>query len=93
MEREGEWVAARELAVGDRLRRRGGRLREVHELTTVAQPLTVFDLSVEHPHDFFANGVLVHNKTAPQPGPKDGWAYVFDRPPSEGWSTRKWWGP
>jgi hypothetical protein len=55
------WTLASRLEPGDRLHTMGSTV-EVTSVTRIRRPVTVFDLTVEPGHSFFANGVLVHNK-------------------------------
>ena len=56
------WISAGNLSAGDRVRTRDGvrSIIAIHERSGRAR---VFDLSVEPNPNFFASGVLVHNKT------------------------------
>ena len=55
-----EWKRAGELRVGDLVRCKGA-IRRISALTHETTKTTVFDLTVEPHHNFFATGVLVHN--------------------------------
>lgn len=57
------WVQAGQLRIGSHLRTSAGTLVEVRSLERRLGSVTVFSLSVDAPHTFFADGYLVHNKT------------------------------
>src|SRR5207249_669219 len=78
----GGWKLARDLRESDELLRSdGGRMR-AGKIERLTGRVAVYDLSVDEPHNFFAAGVLVHNKDrAPSPRLDDLW-YVL-------WSPRK----
>src|SRR6185436_1936276 len=56
------WIAAGKLSVGDRVRTRDG-VRPIAAIQERSGDVRVFDLTVEPNPNFFASGVLVHNKT------------------------------
>ncbi|NUO50619.1 MAG: hypothetical protein HOV80_17330 [Polyangiaceae bacterium] len=88
----GAWTDAGRIEPGDLLRTRSRGEAVLGEPPTVAGLAVVYDLAVEHPHNFFAGDILVHNKAAPRSYPSDAWGYLFDRPPSADWPDRTWWG-
>jgi len=61
----GQWILAEDLRVGDVLFCVGGQPELVTELETLAGPATTYNLEVGQYHDYFAGGVLVHNKPIP----------------------------
>lgn len=68
----GRWVRADELRVGDELLRLDGRpsrdgyegfvSEPVTSVESLAAVITTYNLEVDRHHDYFAGGVLVHNK-------------------------------
>ncbi len=58
----GQWKAARNVNVGDLLFTQQLAERAVEEVEQLSGEVAVYDLQVEPPHNFFAAGVLVHNK-------------------------------
>jgi RHS repeat-associated protein len=64
------WTAAGQLVTGDRLLRRDGTPTTVTAITQHHGPVTVYNLSVEGDHDFYASDVdvLVHNCALSGPG-------------------------
>lgn len=54
------WARASDLRVGDVVICREGT-RAIVELETIHESATVYDITVEPCHTFFANGILVHN--------------------------------
>ncbi len=58
-----DWMAAAEVRVGDFLFGEGNQLIEVTSVRTEAGQVELFDVAVDGPHNFFADGVLVHNKS------------------------------
>jgi PKD repeat protein len=67
----GQWLAAGEIMVGDALLRADGTMEPVRCIDVVEGEETVYDLTVEPTHTFFADGVLVHNKTPVGSGCQD----------------------
>ena len=60
------WVAAENIAVGDTLAREDPNGIKycgdsVSSVKRIQRKETVYDIDVEHTHNFFANGILVHN--------------------------------
>jgi len=58
----GEWVEASELEVGDKLKTIDGKTAVIKDIRKVKEPVTVYNLEASSPHNYFADGVLVHNK-------------------------------
>jgi hypothetical protein len=58
---DGDWVEARTLRAGARVQGLGGVTTQITPRKYDA-PTTVYQLSVAPPHNYFADGVLVHNK-------------------------------
>lgn len=59
----GKWKAAGALTVTDRIIGDNLQPRNVGPIQTVAGRVDVYDLTVSGTHNFFADGVLVHNKS------------------------------
>jgi len=57
-----QWVPAGQLNVGDSLLGENGERIEIVTMKTITGKLMVYDLTVGPPHNFFAGGILVHNK-------------------------------
>ncbi|MEM7264287.1 MAG: Hint domain-containing protein, partial [Planctomycetota bacterium] len=80
------YVPARDLRELDELL---GRNRCRRQLSSVRKhrtqrPTRVFDLTTTGPHNFFAGGYLVHNKSRPWwPSVDDHWVVFFEAPPSK----------
>lgn len=64
---EGEWVAAGDLCVGDRVRQADGRYGEVEAVEVVEQPQAMYNLTVAKAHTYFVGEGrwLVHNSCLP----------------------------
>ena len=60
------WVPAWELQPGDEFVTRDGKTAVVQNISAVSGPSlgSCHGLEADYPHDFFANGVLVHDGTA-----------------------------
>jgi hypothetical protein len=58
---DGRWTRARDVAAGARLLR-SDLDTTVAEPVSVVEATTVFDIGVSPPHNYFAGGLLVHNK-------------------------------
>ncbi len=59
---DGEYILAQDLKVGDYLLNNKGELKEISSILIEENSTeTVWDLAVNGNHNFFANGVLVHN--------------------------------
>jgi hypothetical protein len=86
VQREGKptWQRADALKAGDVLQHRDGSLVEVRTLDKVSSEIDVFDVAVDGPHNFFAAGVLVHNKSiAWTPQAFVPWYALWNRAPKE----------
>jgi len=61
---DGEWVEASELKPGDKLKTIDGKIAVIKNIRKVKtqEPVTVYNLEASSPHNYFADGVLVHNK-------------------------------
>lgn len=66
----GEWRAAGDMVIGDSLVGPDGGVVPVRSLEWKREMLTVYNLTVEDAHSFFADGILAHNDI----GGKDGGA-------------------
>lgn len=67
----GAWVAAKDLVAGAPVHVWSGRectQKRIVSVTDEAGPIRVFNISVAGEETYFANGVLVHNKTIISPG-------------------------
>lgn len=60
----GEWIPVKELQVGNRFRTVNGRESTLKSIEFLAEPLRVFNITVDEVHNYFAHSVLVHNKSA-----------------------------
>jgi hypothetical protein len=58
----GQWVPARQLSEMDVLLRANGETSRVGKIEWLRERVAVHDVTVDEPHNFFAGGVLVHNK-------------------------------
>jgi len=70
----GEWVPFHELRVGDILRTHDGKKARITSLDylEVEEPVNVYNIEVSFPNDYFAEGILVHNKdVGPEFRPRD----------------------
>ena len=59
----GQWKRAADLRQGDTLLTDSRRPLQVKKLRSVGGEVEVFDVAVDGPHNFFAGGLLVHNKS------------------------------
>jgi hypothetical protein len=59
----GEWVKAKAVRRNDFLLRDYGGTKVVNFVFKVSEPATVYNLTVDGEHNYFAGGVLVHNKS------------------------------
>jgi hypothetical protein len=59
----GEWVKAKDIRRNDFLLRDYGGTKVVNFVFKVSEPATVYNLTVDGEHNYFAGGVLVHNKS------------------------------
>jgi hypothetical protein len=68
---DGEWRAAGDLRIGDRVRRLDGTYGEVRATRTVDRVFQMFNLTVSEAHTFFVGtqGWLVHNTCMPWGSP------------------------
>lgn len=75
----GQWTRAEDLAPNAVLL--GSDLKPIQlTATPLAQPNTVYDLSVTEPHTYFAGGLLLHNKAVSVPiGGEQPWSGYFYR--------------
>lgn len=63
---DGDWVAASDLKVGDRLLLSDDTIEEVKAVNIIDSPSTkVYNLNVESDHTYYAEEVLVHNSCDP----------------------------
>ena len=60
--RNGEWVHAEELKVGDKIMKLDGNYYEIEKIETSEETKTVYNFEVEDTHCYFAEGYLAHNK-------------------------------
>jgi hypothetical protein len=58
-----EWVKASEIKRNDILMRDNGSWQTVRNITFIVGEIEVYNMEVEGEHNYFAGGVLVHNKT------------------------------
>jgi hypothetical protein len=56
------WVSAGNLEVGDNIQMIGGGLTKVSNIEKVDKSVTTHNLEVANRHNYYADGVLVHNK-------------------------------
>jgi hypothetical protein len=66
---QGRWVPVAELRIGDSLETLTGTPLRLESKALVKRPLSVFNITVMGEHNYYAGGVLVHNK---EPIPIDG---------------------
>ena len=59
---ESRWISAKDLVVGDLVTTIHGQF-EIDSIRVIDDTIAVYDLSVEPHQNFFASGVLVHNKS------------------------------
>ncbi len=80
---DGTWRSAETIEPGMRLLRQGGgELAAAPELQAASS--MVYDISVTEPHNYFAGGVLVHNKAVSVP--------LHDGAAWDGWFSRRYLG-
>jgi hypothetical protein len=60
---EGKWVKIGSLKIGDKLLKYPGQIQEITSIKEVEEETTVYNLEAEPSHTYFANGLLVHNKS------------------------------
>ncbi len=78
--RAGSWARAADLAPGDELLLLDGTPLALRSADRSLRQAQVYDLSVGPPHNYFAAGILVHNKRiAAQPGRFDVWTVLWER--------------
>lgn len=65
------WVSAGNLEVGDNIQMIGGGLTKVSNIEKVDKSVTTHNLEVANRHNYYADGVLVHNKTMVPPSPEE----------------------
>lgn len=63
---EGQWVKVRDLTLGDMFLSLTGEPVTLKSKTYIEQEATVYNFTVEDHHNYFAAGVLVHNKEIPE---------------------------
>jgi hypothetical protein len=70
----GQWTPAGQVGEGDLVVGRTSSHRLTNPPQVVPRKAAVFDLTVDEPHNFFAGGLLVHNKSVEfSPGSFDRW--------------------
>lgn len=57
----GSWKAAGSMVIGDKLSGSDGKDVPVRSLEWRHEPITVYNLTIEEQHSFFAGGILAHN--------------------------------
>jgi len=62
---DGEWPRADRVQPTDRVLSSDGRSVEAGDIRRIQGTATVYDVGVTHPHNFFAGGILVHNRKGP----------------------------
>lgn len=82
---EGKWKAAETISVGEQFSG-PDRSLAVRNLTQIHDSIRVFDLTVAPNANFFANGVLVHNKTIFRPPTAEDLAGIWIGQPTYGGS-------
>jgi Pretoxin HINT domain len=89
---DGEWRPASSIASGSKVLTRDGAgpVRSVRVDAPVERPgpVPVVDLVVDWPHNYFASGILVHNKAAPTPLPMTVYRWTVERPTSRAWKRK-----
>jgi hypothetical protein len=81
----GRWVEARDLKVGDKFISRGGESVTVSAVSVTYGQVQVFNIEVDVLHNYAVSqfGILVHNKSMPNPNP--------GVPDSDYWKTPQEW--
>lgn len=80
----GQWKPAGQLTAADKLLHANLKPQAAVPAKLVSGPVTVFDVMVKGPHNFFAGGVLVHNKSiAWTPEAFVPWYALWSRVPQE----------
>jgi len=59
---DGDWRRASELAPGMRLLGEDGNAVIIESIEVIDAEVRVYDISIDAPHSYFAEGILVHNK-------------------------------
>ncbi len=78
----GAWTRAEDIVAGDRLLGKDGMPVTVSSIELIPIAIDVVDLTVDAPHNFFAGGMLVHNKKVVySPGLHDAWYRLPDVDP------------
>jgi intein/homing endonuclease len=62
---DGDWVRADRLQSTDRVVLSGGRTVQAGDIRWLQGEVTVYDIGVTAPHNFFAGEILVHNRKGP----------------------------
>jgi hypothetical protein len=60
---DGTWRDAWDLRKNSEVIRLGGNVEQVRSVVPKSAATVVYDLSVDYPHNYFADGFLVHNKS------------------------------
>lgn len=61
--RNGYWIFVpfKNIILLDKLKQRDGNLIEIYSIEECTDPKTVYSLTLDHVHTFYANGILTHN--------------------------------
>ena len=59
---EGGWKRVKDLKIGDKLLHKNGKKVKVKTLEKFDEPMTIYNIEVEGEHNYYADGLLVHNK-------------------------------
>ena len=59
---EGGWKRVKNLKIGDKLLHKNGKKVKVKTLKKFDKPMTIYNIEVEGEHNYYADGLLVHNK-------------------------------
>jgi hypothetical protein len=68
----GRWLPARQVTESDSLLSSAGETVPAGKIERIGGKVAVYDVTVDEPHNFFAAGVLVHNKS------RDHWPHLDD---------------
>ena len=60
---DGEWIRASELSPGAELMSTDGSVMSLFAIDRDSSTAQVYDMRVTWPHNYFADGILVHNKS------------------------------
>ena len=60
----GEWKNAGEIQIGDKLQNNKGKTIIVTSIKKIYKKVPTYNLEVENNHNYYADGILVHNKTS-----------------------------